>query len=104
MFWGVRWGINKDFSLSQPIKKGGKVGKLGERWGKSNTIQAQKEGRKEGRERATERQRSPTINGQRNRESRGESSRGAGEQGKKPKQLEQKKLKGEGGVDFEITS
>mgnify|MGYP003639811469 CR=1 FL=1 len=58
MFWGVRWGINKDFSLSQPIKKGGKVGKLGERWGKSNIIQAQKE---------------------------------------KPKQLEQKKLKGEGG-------
>ena len=56
MFWGVRGGSKVFASLSQPIKKGGKVGKLGERWGKSNIIQAQKEGRKEGRK---ERNRSP---------------------------------------------
>ena len=47
MFWGVRGGSKVSASLSQPIKKGGKVGKLWETVGKSNTIQAQKEGRKE---------------------------------------------------------
>ena len=81
MFWGCRWGINKDFSLSQPIKKGGKVGKLGEYCTRTTQY---KHKRKEGR-------RTPTINGtptianDKRTEDQGEQGRTWGEQGSRGK-------------------